>query len=381
MLFLVCALMLICSPAMAGKNADGALLVHTDDAVNYTFFAPPDYCAEFETMDLMDCVEFNTSSNFVDPNGLLGALIYLVAYFHPGSSPGVTVIFFGIEHNLAPGLIAGWDFCGPPNSLEIPDAGWPQEWETAGNSLAFGSPIAGDLIFPFYWFGVYGDAGNFIGTGINPTGGYAGFVSDDNPGVLDEIFLFGYVEWFGPGHNDCDGPPVDACCFPDGSCTLEVPGVCYDLGGIPWGVPFCEPNPCPQPWACCFEDGTCVMLTEEDCYAAGGTFWGPGIECEPINPCEPVIGACCDPNGRCELAGEIECGENLWLEGEVCEPNPCPQPEACCFEDESCEYILVDECVAIGGEPQGEGTDCDPNPCIPIPVDETTFGSIKAVYR
>jgi hypothetical protein len=271
---------LICSPAMAGKNAGGAMVVHTDDSITYTFFAPPDYCAIFPyTGDL--CTELNPTSNFVDPNFLLGALVYYVAAFPEGSAPGVTVVFFGHDHNFALGFISGWSLCGPPNSLEIPDANWPND-PIAGNSVAFGSPVAGDLVFPFYWLGVYGDVGNFIGPRINQTGGYAGFVSDDNPGVLDECFRFGTMRWLPEeGFNDCPtGPEPEACCFDDGTCELYLPADCDAAGGVFFGGP-CDPNPCPPPLgACCLENGDCLYVEQAQCPSDD---WRIFVVCDP-NP-------------------------------------------------------------------------------------------------
>lgn len=190
LLLFTCLLTLICSPALAGKNAGGAMVVHTghEDLI-FTDFNY-DFCQDFEDYAPTTCEELSHESTFVDAVGLLGAMIWYVAAFHPDTSPGVTVIYFGHDHNFSTGFIGGWGFCGPANTLEIPDGGWPDD-PNAGNSIAFGSPVAGDHLFPFYWLGCYGDTGNYIGTTINPTGGYAGFVSDDNPGVLDEITRFG----------------------------------------------------------------------------------------------------------------------------------------------------------------------------------------------
>ena len=38
-------------------------------------------------------------------------------------------------------------------------------------------------------------------------------------------------------------------------------------------------------------------------------------------------------------------------------------PEACCFPDEHCEFLIARQCSAWGGQPHGPGTVCDPNPC------------------
>ena len=54
---------------------------------------------------------------------------------------------------------------------------------------------------------------------------------------------------------------------------------------------------------------------------------------------------------------------------------------ACCFPDGHCEVLLPTACAEAGGQYYGDGTDCDPNPCPPTPVEATNWGRIKAVYR
>ncbi len=41
---------------------------------------------------------------------------------------------------------------------------------------------------------------------------------------------------------------------------------------------------------------------------------------------------------------------------------------ACC-DGELCDVMIEDDCVASGGEYQGDDTDCDPNPCLPPPAE------------
>jgi hypothetical protein len=65
----------------------------------------------------------------------------------------------------------------------------------------------------------------------------------------------------------------------------------------------------------------------------------------------------------------------------VCEPNPCAQPEACCLLDGRCLLILPTACLEHGGQPQGEGSRCDPNPCRAVGIEETSWGRVKALFR
>ncbi|MBD3161730.1 MAG: hypothetical protein GF346_05680 [Candidatus Eisenbacteria bacterium] len=58
-----------------------------------------------------------------------------------------------------------------------------------------------------------------------------------------------------------------------------------------------------------------------------------------------------------------------------------PPTGACCFADGSCQELLEDECTQVGGEYWIEGEVCEPNPCEPVATYETTWGKIKANYR
>ncbi len=81
-------------------------------------------------------------------------------------------------------------------------------------------------------------------------------------------------------------------------------------------------------------------------------------------------GACClDEYGTCEVGTEQDClsVEGTYMgDGTDCDPNPCLPPEgACCFDDGSCTFGTEADCVTAGGTYWGDGTDCDPNPCPP----------------
>jgi hypothetical protein len=84
----------------------------------------------------------------------------------------------------------------------------------------------------------------------------------------------------------------------------------------------------------------------------------------------PPEGACCFEEvcqapmteADCLTAGGVYKGD-----GSDCDPNPCIG--ACCFTDGSCQETAGEaECVGLGGIYRGDGTDCDPNPC-PQPGD------------
>ncbi len=54
---------------------------------------------------------------------------------------------------------------------------------------------------------------------------------------------------------------------------------------------------------------------------------------------------------------------------------------ACCFANGSCLVGTQTDCAAAGGTYMGDGTSCDPNPCGPVPVRNTSWGQIKSAYR
>jgi hypothetical protein len=141
-------------------------------------------------------------------DAMTASVIWLLAAFPSDSDPGVAVISFGITHNLPPGegYFAGWDHCGEGIILEIQEPGWP---ETGfGCDIAYGTPIVGQTLFPFYWFAAFGFPGAEFGTTIHPVYGYASFVDDSSPGQQDLIDRFGMVRWFEPGFNECPSEPV-----------------------------------------------------------------------------------------------------------------------------------------------------------------------------
>ncbi|MHC4413948.1 MAG: multicopper oxidase domain-containing protein [Planctomycetota bacterium] len=78
-------------------------------------------------------------------------------------------------------------------------------------------------------------------------------------------------------------------------------------------------------------------------------------------------GACCFGDGNCQVLTQSDCsnqGGAYEGDGTDCDPNPCPQPTgACCFGDGSCLVLEPGDCSDQGGNYQGDDTDCNPNPC------------------
>jgi hypothetical protein len=89
----------------------------------------------------------------------------------------------------------------------------------------------------------------------------------------------------------------------------------------------------------------------------------------------PQFGACCyvDPQGipTCAVVTAAECaaiGGTYQGDGTSCNPNPCvPEPfGACCFEGAAgptCLVVTPSECANLNGTYFGDGSTCDPSPC------------------
>ena len=91
--------------------------------------------------------------------------------------------------------------------------------------------------------------------------------------------------------------------------------------------------------------------------------------CDTAPP--PPTGACCEGStggvGICNVRTEADCAANngdYQGDGTDCDPNPCPTTTgACCFPDGSCIETIAARCTALGGDYQGNGTDCDTANC------------------
>ncbi|MHC5109612.1 MAG: DUF7901 domain-containing protein, partial [Planctomycetota bacterium] len=171
----------------------------------------------------------------------------------------------------------------------------------------------------------------------------------------------------GPG-TTCTQP--EACCLPDGTCADVDPLCCDDLGGIPQGPgTFCT-----QPEACCLPDGSCVDVDPLCCDDLGGVPQGPGTVCTAPEACCLQDGSCIMTDPLCcdDLGGTTSPFSNVCLgDGngngvdDACEqPQP---PQACCLPDGTCAVMTHNQCVTLGGDPQGPAaTTCTGIVCSPI---------------
>jgi hypothetical protein len=122
----------------------------------------------------------------------------------------------------------------------------------------------------------------------------------------------------------------------------------------------------PPTGACCLPDGTCEISTQDDCARDGGLYQGDDTVCTP-ELCPEIKGACCFADGTCAVLEEDECaaaGGIYQGDGTTCQPELCPPPQgACCLPNGDCVQATQDECNAQGGAYQGNNTMCAPGLC------------------
>jgi hypothetical protein len=58
-----------------------------------------------------------------------------------------------------------------------------------------------------------------------------------------------------------------------------------------------------------------------------------------------------------------------------------PRSGACCFSNGSCLVLEPAACATQTGIYMGDGTTCQVDPCQPTPVQSTTWGQVKAIFR
>ncbi len=115
---------------------------------------------------------------------------------------------------------------------------------------------------------------------------------------------------------------------------------------------------------CCDQLGVMGILTD-------GYWVGPHV-------CEFV--ACCFDDGTCLVEVDWVCndlgGSRQEDSGCSCDPSPCLY--ACCLADNSC--VVVTEADCTGAFHPGEFA-CTPDLCTAPAVKETSWGSIKTLYK
>jgi hypothetical protein len=339
---LIVALLGCASFVLAGPNAGGTIILHDP---NYIWCLDRDGYCGLGTPPA-SCTEADVRLDGTFPGA--SKLFKMYAAFPEGSRPRLKAMSFGVHYPTPAITLVAWGPCiGDLNNgaLEFPGPGWPEP--DTGTAMVFQNTQT-SLLVECYWFAGYNYyppvpqilqlrdhpdpvlGGNFTGDGV---------VADPDP-----------IAGYGSLGFDTDG--VVAC--PSG-----------EMG------------------ACCLCDGSCTQTLESECPTG---HWMPSISCDP-NPCSWPLGACCLSDGHCVVEIECRCNDlgGAWLGQQPCVPNPCVPTGACCnLDTRECRIMTEEECgqQSFPHRYLGDHTVCDPNPCPePVPVRESSWGWIKALYR
>ena len=139
---------------------------------------------------------------------------------------------------------------------------------------------------------------------------------------------------------------------------------------------------CDVEGACCLPDGSCELLLPNDCAAQGGQFEGQGTDCASVTCVQPDAACCFPASGGCLDLTQVDCDltGGLWQGfGTDCATFVCFPPGACCLPDGSCTDIGNEiDCNTAGGSFQGVGTTCAGLFCpLPCPADVSQDGNVN----
>jgi hypothetical protein len=140
-----------------------------------------------------------------------------------------------------------------------------------------------------------------------------------------------------------------------------LPALCRPSGDwiarTTWSSISCTPGV----GACCLPNGTCQVLSTQQCADQNGVYQGDGVSCGQTN-CPQPTGACCFTNGfcvpnltssQCTGAGGTWAGANTACGAN----NTCPQG-ACCLPSGDCVFVTAGECSNLAGTFRGVGVAC-----------------------
>lgn len=227
------------SPATAGPNAGGVIILHAEPLVGRE---NPPLC---DTFALTRCEDAVTQA----PTGGGDTNVwrwYAVGAFPADASPRLKGVTFGIDYSA--GVFVGqWQSCG---DFELTTPNWPSA-SGEGTSVTWNEARTERLvpIYGFAGYSYYADPAHFC-VGPHPTqGGYFG--DDSTPALLDPIVDFGCLGFGTEGYLPCPtgGPILGACCLQGGECLVVSEADCQGAGGSWLGpdAPSCDPNPCAVP--------------------------------------------------------------------------------------------------------------------------------------
>lgn len=197
--------------------------------------------------------------------------------------------------------------------------------------------------------------------------------TDPQTTLLTEVYTFvGYCYYATGSFAIVNHPSQGAPKFADNSVPPleELVAQLGTLGFNQDGV-----RPCPVVYvtgACCFPNGTCQVRVSSECVEPN-VWQGPDTVCNP-NPCPQPVGACCFSNGSCQDLTQAACtaAGGAWQNvGSSCASGDCDAYGACCSPDGTCIYVKQAGCSPshpVFGEWMGPGTVCSPNSCVVHPL-------------
>jgi hypothetical protein len=213
--------------ALAGVNARGHLLLHTDDSVIYSEDDAPTYCdlllgecpsdPECDD-DHMPCQshlmgDLNVASG---RDGTLGevSMIWALAAFPAADCPRVKAVTFALTWSLGENQQPVFAASGTCGQFEIATQGWLEE-PGSGVGVTF-DPVIVRTGFPIYWFAAYNYYGpTMISIAAFPSSEGASFADDSIPAIADRVTS---ERWGSVGLNGAIGSNP----YPGPSPTIET---------------------------------------------------------------------------------------------------------------------------------------------------------------
>ena len=335
MLLILTALSICAGSAMADPSelSGGVLIAHRPAVLVYS--AGEDWCERYaDTYALATPADqINRSDVMTDSDSQ--DIWFVIAAFSEEKVWCGTQFGLGDFDSDAWYMTSGGGNC-LANSLEIPTAGWPGP--LTGLSIAATDVQYTGTMAPIYWFEGYTYSGNptVIPVTIDPTQEFIGFGNCEAPAEGGSMGFFAD----GVAVFPTAAPEPQVCCDEFGACTLMLPDACEAAGGIAHPEISCDNFQCDiLVRACCFEDGSCIVMLPANCEANGGVVY-EYISCDTAD-CPQPEAACCDDLGNCTITTEADCA----------------------------------------GERMEDETSCDPNPCYISASDDSSWGSIKSMYK
>jgi hypothetical protein len=389
--------------AAAGLAVAPAYAQHTDASPTRNVRSPEQIEVRLDTAVILnavvgkrplassdDCEQVSSHSYFTDYVNPIGQSVYAQAGVAQGEWTAQT-------YTLPPG-----DFPLKINAIETIFATSQSTVETTTRwtvGIWSGTPRSGTLIAQYSSDGTVlphliippGNAAGIIHFSIDPTHPEQIIVQNDGSNMFSVGFRIDQHN--SPPTNACS--PANTCCnaFPatDLGPLASPPGnwisaIACPLSCVPGGgwtrfselVSGCTPSGdwilrarwqpvacAPGIGACCLPNGTCEVMATSNCTAQNGTYQGDGSDCASAN-CPQPTGACCFSSGSCLNFTQANCtiANGTWLgAGTQCNAGACPTG-ACCLADGSCAGELTSAaCSAQGGTFQGVGSACSGVTC------------------